>query len=188
MQLESAHLLHRRLIRPPATFLARLPEPNALEAMLEAWLNLSHREKAIVFVTVRTRAITRATVSTPFHHRHATKAQPRSAPPLTNKRQPERRHLSEADELYEGDDAEQDPQRGLGVQRDPEETLVGRVDVPRIRVGRLEHPFCVAGGRVHLIPPAQSHQPSARDVLEVVEVHGEEDHGDDEDQDAVVMS
>jgi hypothetical protein len=37
---------------------ARLPVPKALLAMLEALLNLSHREKARVFMMVRTRAIT----------------------------------------------------------------------------------------------------------------------------------
>lgn len=36
---------------------ARLPEYNALPAMFDAWLNLSQREKARVFVMVRARAI-----------------------------------------------------------------------------------------------------------------------------------
>ena len=36
---------------------ARLPPYNALPAMLDAWLNLSQREKANVLVTVRTSAI-----------------------------------------------------------------------------------------------------------------------------------
>ena len=39
---------------------ARLPVPKAVPAMLEALLNLSHREKARVFMIVRTRAITGA--------------------------------------------------------------------------------------------------------------------------------
>jgi hypothetical protein len=37
---------------------ARLPPLKALPAMFEAWLNLSHREKARVFIMVRTRAMT----------------------------------------------------------------------------------------------------------------------------------
>jgi hypothetical protein len=35
-----------------------LPPLKALPAMFEAWLNLSHREKARVFIMVRTRAMT----------------------------------------------------------------------------------------------------------------------------------
>jgi hypothetical protein len=37
---------------------ARLPELKALPARLEAWLNLSHREKASVFMIVKTSAMT----------------------------------------------------------------------------------------------------------------------------------
>ena len=37
---------------------ARFVEPSALPAKLEAWLNLSQREKARVFITVRTSAMT----------------------------------------------------------------------------------------------------------------------------------
>ncbi|KAL8687407.1 MAG: hypothetical protein Q9218_006406 [Villophora microphyllina] len=40
------------------------PEYMALEAKLDAWLNLSQREKARVFVMVRMRAMTMLTVST----------------------------------------------------------------------------------------------------------------------------
>lgn len=42
---------------------ARLPVPKALPARLEAWLNLSQREKARVFIIVRTRAMTSEKVS-----------------------------------------------------------------------------------------------------------------------------
>ena len=37
---------------------ARFPPEKALPARFEAWLNLSHREKARVFMIVRTRAMT----------------------------------------------------------------------------------------------------------------------------------
>lgn len=37
---------------------AKFVVPRALPARLEAWLNLSHREKASVFIIVSTRAIT----------------------------------------------------------------------------------------------------------------------------------
>lgn len=42
----------------PAMFVARPPPLNARPAKLEAWLNLSHLEKATLFVRVRTSAIT----------------------------------------------------------------------------------------------------------------------------------
>jgi hypothetical protein len=52
------HRLNSPLIMPPARFLAR-PDPYmAFEAKPVAWLNLSHREKASVFVIVRTSAMT----------------------------------------------------------------------------------------------------------------------------------
>lgn len=37
---------------------ARLPLPKAEPARFDAWLNLSHREKARVFMMVKTRAMT----------------------------------------------------------------------------------------------------------------------------------
>lgn len=43
---------------PPATLLAKPPPYMALDAKFEAWLNLSHLEKASVFVIVRTSAMT----------------------------------------------------------------------------------------------------------------------------------
>ena len=45
---------------PPARLLAIPPEYIALEARFDAWLNLSHREKARVLVIVRTNAIAAA--------------------------------------------------------------------------------------------------------------------------------
>jgi hypothetical protein len=39
----------------------------------------------------------------------------------------------------------------------------------------------VAGGGVDFIPPAKADETSAGDVLEVVEVCGEEEEGEDED-------
>jgi hypothetical protein len=52
------HRLNNPLIMPPAKFLA-IPDPYmAFEAKPVAWLNLSHLEKASVFVMVRTSAMT----------------------------------------------------------------------------------------------------------------------------------
>lgn len=36
---------------------------------------------------------------------------------------------------------------------------------------------------IDLVPPAEPDEPAAGDVLEVVEVGGEDEHGDDEDED-----
>jgi len=52
-----------RLIMPVAIFLANPPEYNAFDAKFVAWLNLSHLEKAKVFVIVSTIAMTAAQVS-----------------------------------------------------------------------------------------------------------------------------
>lgn len=43
---------------PLAMLPARPPEYRALPAMLDAWLNLSHLEKAMAFMMVRTKAMT----------------------------------------------------------------------------------------------------------------------------------
>lgn len=43
---------------------ARLPPERALPAKLDAWLNLSHREKARVFIIVRISAIAAASLAT----------------------------------------------------------------------------------------------------------------------------
>jgi len=45
--------------------------------------------------------------------------------------------------------------------------------------------MCIAVLRVDLVPPAQADEPAARDVLEVVEVGGQQQDGDDEDEDEV---
>lgn len=48
--------------------------------------------------------------------------------------------------------------------------------------------MALSRGRVDLIPPPQPDQSPARDVLQVVEVRGEEEHGDDEDEYAVEVA
>ena len=54
------HRLNSLLNIPPARLLANPPEYIALEAKFDAWLNLSHLEKATVFVIVRTSAIAKS--------------------------------------------------------------------------------------------------------------------------------
>lgn len=154
---------------------ARLPPPKAEPARFDAWLNLSHLEKARVFMMVKTRAMTvKAPISATvtivalgFHRTYK----------LTDKRQPQE---LQPDERQDGHD---DPQDGLDVQREPEEAAVGGVDDLCARVAALEHPLGLARGRVDLVPPAEADEAAAGDVLEVVEVGGEEEDGDDEDHD-----
>ena len=98
---------------------------------------------------------------------------------LTNKRQPHKL------ETYDGEDGEGDPEDGLAVDGEPEEAAVGGVDGLCAGLAALKHPLGVARGRVDLVPPAQPDEPAAGDVFQVVEVAGEEEDGDDEDEDAV---
>lgn len=44
----------------------------------------------------------------------------------------------------------------------------------------------VSGLRIDFVPPAESHESAASDVLEIVEVNGKEDYGEDEDEDEVL--
>ena len=78
------------------------------------------------------------------------------------------------------------PADGLRIQRQPEESLVGSIDLSSIRVGRLKDPVAIARLGVDFIPPAQTNQSSASNVFEVIEIHGQEDDCDDEDQDVVL--
>ena len=99
---------------------------------------------------------------------------------LTNKRQPHKL------ETNDGEDGEGDPEDGLAVDGEPEEAAVCRVDGLGAGFAALEDPVAVAGGGVDLVPPAQADEAAASDVLEVVEVHGQQQDGDDEDHDHVI--
>ena len=99
---------------------------------------------------------------------------------LTNKRQPHEL------ETNDGEYGEGDPEDRLTVDGEPEEATIGRVDGLGAGLAALEDPVAVAGGRVDLIPPAQTDEASTGDVLQVVEVHGQQQDGDDEDHDHVV--
>lgn len=100
-------------------------------------------------------------------------------PKLTNKRQPDEH------EAHERQYGQRDPQQRLDVVCQPEEAAVGGVDGLRAGLAALKHPLGVARGRVDLVPPAQPDEPAAGDVFQVVEVAGEKEDGDDEDEDAV---
>lgn len=93
-------------------------------------------------------------------------------------------------QLNQRDNAQQNPKHRLRIQREPEEPLISGIDAaPRstlLLVEALKHHGRVAGLGVGLVPPAQSHETAARDVLDGVEVGGEEQRCDDEDEDVVV--
>lgn len=85
----------------------------------------------------------------------------------------------------DSDNTKRYPAHRLRIQSQPEESLVGSIDLSRIRIRRLKDPVTVTRLSVDFIPPAQTDQSSASNVLEVVEVHGQEDDCDDEDEDVV---
>lgn len=96
---------------------------------------------------------------------------------LTNKGQPGEL------ELGHRQDSHGNPQRGLDVHGEPEEAAIRSVDNFSSRLAALKHPLRFAGGRVDLVPPAQTNKAAASNVLEVVKVGREEQDGDDEDHD-----
>jgi len=98
---------------------------------------------------------------------------------LTNQRQPNKLKPNQRKHR------QHHPQHGLHIQRHPKEALVRRILLPAFRVRGFKHPAPVARRAVDLVPPAQTDEPSACDVLEVVEVDGEEQDGYDEDEDEV---
>lgn len=95
---------------------------------------------------------------------------------LTDERQPH--------EVERGDsqDGEGDPEDGLRVHGEPEEAGVGGIDDLGAGLAALEDPLAVAGRGVDLVPPPQAHEAAAGDVLEVVEVGGQQEDRDDEDE------
>lgn len=103
----------------------------------------------------------------------------RAVEKLTNKRQPQ--ELQPHERKY----GEQKPQNRLDVEREPEEATVGWVDRLSARLAALEDPLGVARLHVHLVPPPQSHESTAGNVLEIVEVGREKENGDDEDHDPI---
>jgi antitoxin (DNA-binding transcriptional repressor) of toxin-antitoxin stability system len=179
---------------------ARLPEYRALPAIFEAWLNLSQREKARVFVTVRTRAIAiiKGMRRQQRYNLTSNKQIRKVTPPPTadrlnpkDKRRGEKSQLTDKrqplePDIDDGDEGEGEPQRGLRVQRQPEEAGVGRVDDLGAGLAALEDPLAVARREVDLVPPPQPYEPAPCDVLEVVEVGGEQQDRDDEDEHQVL--
>lgn len=144
---------------------ARLVVPRAEPARFEAWLNLSHLEKARVFIIVRAKAMTvQNDVSTQSRRgRHAHEVVD-AREPLTNQRQPEN---IEARNRQNGHGH---PQRWLDIHCQPEEATIGGIDDLCSGLAALKHPFRVSRGGIYFVPPAQPNKAAASNVLEVVEV------------------
>lgn len=153
--------------------------------MLDAWLNLSHRENAREFVMVRASAMAVITTSALNTSPHTSVVffpclLGLEAPcaKLTNKRQPDKH------EPHEGQYRQRDPQERLDVVGQPEEAAVCGVDGLGAWLAALKHPLGVARGRVDLVPPPEPDEPAAGYVFQVIEVAREEEDGDDEYEDA----
>lgn len=130
-----------------------------------------------MLVMVRSRAIT-------FESQRSVKACMMVRGALTIQRQP---YELEAEKRENGQGY---PEGRLRIQCQPKEPLIRSchsLATWLVRLRRtLKNPMAVASLCIDLVPPPQSHQASTRYVLEVVEVHGKEDDGDDEDEDEVV--
>lgn len=106
---------------------------------------------------------------------------------LTNQAQPNR-----VQQPHHAHNGQHHPPRRLRIQRQPEKPFIRGVLArrPGLRapgpILRFENPMRIAGSGVDFVPPAETHKTSAGDVLQVVEIGGEEEDGDDEDEDTVV--
>ena len=159
----------------PAKFLANPPPTNALLARFDAWLNLSHLEKATVFVSVRTKAIAILRVSIiilPCLWRPVEKK-------LTHNHQPYR--IQQPDQRQH---RQCHPQRRRSIHAQPEEAPIRRIDDPGTRFRGFKHPVRIPRRGVDLVPPPQSDEAAAGDVFQVVEIEGQEEQGEYEDEDA----
>ena len=134
------HHLKNRPTMFPAIVLANPPPPNAPLVRLEAWLNLSHLEKATVFVSVRTRAITAATLA--FRPCFCTDWLAYNDQPYDILQSHKRQHC------------QTDPQSRRDVHAEPEEALVCCIYVSYIRVRRFKNPVTVSRGGVDFVPPS----------------------------------
>lgn len=139
--------------RPPAKLFTIFP-PKARFAYVDAWLNLSLREKATVFVIVRTRAIATATnnISDPSRTLGVRVREGNGGhEKLTNQTKPD--HTAQPDNRQNG---QPDPKRWGRVQTQPEEPFIRRGDRARARVRRFKHPMRVARRDVDFVPPAET--------------------------------
>lgn len=149
----------------PATACANPPVLSALLAKLVAWLNLSHLEKATVFVMVRASAITDAVLApwlclaskrlTLVSLESPGRSRCRGwGAALTDKNQ------ANKFKIHDRQNRHANPKRRLRIHCQPEESLVRSVDCARLRVRALKDPSRVTGRvrrGINLVPPSQSH-------------------------------
>lgn len=128
----------------------------------------------MVLVIVRIKAITKRSQYPVLIHSDIVE--------LTNQTQPDHAHQS-----HDGENRKTHPQSWCDVQAQPEETLIGGCHGADIGVGRLKDPVRVTGCRVHFVPPAETDQSASGNVLEVVEVRGEKEKREDEDEDTICL-
>lgn len=126
---------------PLAMFPASPVVEKAVPAMLDAWLNLSHREKARELVMVKTIAIA-------INHNRQSKdcslanfsqfAASESYVKLTHEREPNKHqpHQRQYRQRY--------PQQRLNVVGQPEKPAIGRIDCLGAWLAALKDPFRVA--------------------------------------------
>ena len=105
------------------------------------------------------------------------KTQRETGEKLTDQTQPNR-----ILKLHNRKNRQPNPQPWLRVQRQPKESLIGEI-LRRVTGAVLgfKHPMRIARRRVDFVPPPQADQAAAGDILEVVEVDGEEQDCEDED-------
>lgn len=135
--------------RPPAKLFTIFP-PKARFAYVDAWLNLSLREKATVFVIVRTRAIATTTNSISDPSR-TLGVRVGGHEKLTNQTKPN--YTAQPDNRQNG---QPDPKRRGRVQTQPEEPFIRRGDRARTRIRRFKHPMRVARRDVDFVPPTET--------------------------------
>lgn len=73
-----------------------------------------------------------------------------------------------------GQDGQRNPKRRVGVQGNPEEALVRRIDCPGRWLGALKYPMRLARRRIDFVPPSKTYETPPSDIFEVVEVGREE--------------
>jgi hypothetical protein len=71
----------------------------------------------------------------------------------------------------------------LDIQSKPEKAAISRVDSLGTWLAALKYPLRLSRLGIDLIPPAQTYKSTTGNVLDVVEVGGEEENRNDEDHD-----
>ncbi|KFY05729.1 hypothetical protein V492_08333 [Pseudogymnoascus sp. VKM F-4246] len=95
---------------------------------------------------------------------------------LTNKRQPNKL------KPHHRQHRQRHPKTRLRIHSQPKKPTIRRIHHLRRRIRTLKHPLAIPRRHINFVPPPQTDETPPSDVLEVVEVGGEEEDGDDEDE------